>query len=159
MDEYVSMIDNKLVPQKPLVETLCAIQGALGEENQKVFAKASMSLGKTWGASIPAAKNLDELLEKIASYLQEDFQLAKTVRLVKDGADYVLQVRGCYVCHGKLVKERHGLTPACAISLFPVGAVVENLKIRNARLKEIRKPGVPGDCDLVYSIETKVSKV
>ncbi len=147
------MSEKRLVPQKPLIETLCAIQGALGEENQKVFAKASMNLGKKWGASTPTAQNLDDLMAKIAAYLQNDFELAKTVKFLKSGSEYILEVRGCFVCHGKLVKERHGITPACAISLFPVGAVVENLKIRNARLKEIRKPGTPGDCDLVYEIK------
>jgi hypothetical protein len=147
-------MDTKLVPQKPLIETLCAIQGALGEENQKVFAKASMNLGKTWAASIPKANNLEDLMSKIATYLQNDFQIAKTVTFAKVGEEYILQVRGCYVCHGKMVKERHNITPACAISLFPVGAVVENLKIRNARLKEIRKPGTPGDCDLVYEVKS-----
>ncbi len=139
-----------LVPQKPLVEALCAIQGTLCEENQKVFAKASMNLGKTWGKNIPLAKNLDDLMGQIATYLQQDFQLAKTVTFTKDGPLYVLQVRSCYICHGKLVRERHGMTPACAISLFPVGAIVENLKMRNVRLREIRKPGKHGDCDLVY---------
>ena len=147
-------METKLVPQKPLVETLCAIQGALGEENQKVFAKASMNLGKTWGASIPKANNVEDLMGKIAAYLQNDFQLAKSVIFAKADEEYILQVRGCYVCHGKMVKERHNITPACAISLFPVGVVVENLKIRNARLKEIRKPGPPGDCDLVYEIKS-----
>ncbi len=147
-------MDTKLVPQKPLIETLCAIQGALGEENQKVFAKASMNLGKTWGTSIPKANNLEDLMSKIATYFQNDFQLAKTVTFAKVGEEYILQVRGCYVCHGKMVKEKHNITPACTISLFPVGAVVENLKIRNARLKEIRKPGTPGDCDLVYEIKS-----
>jgi hypothetical protein len=36
----------KMIPQKPVFGVLCAIQGALGEENQKVFAKASMALEK-----------------------------------------------------------------------------------------------------------------
>ena len=48
-----------MIPQKPVLEVLCAIQGALGEENQKVFAKASMALGKTWGRTIPPAENLE----------------------------------------------------------------------------------------------------
>jgi hypothetical protein len=147
------MTEKKLVPQKPLIETLCAIQGALGEDNQRVFAKASMALGKAWGATIPAANSVDDLMERMARYMQDDFELAKTVKFVKSDSEYILQVRGCYVCHGKLVKEKHGITPACGISLFPVGAVVQNLKLRNARLKEIRKPGTPGDCDLVYEIK------
>jgi hypothetical protein len=144
--------EEKLVPQKPLVEALCAIQGALGEENQRVFAKASMSLGKKWGASVPRVADADALMTKIADYLQEDFKLAKSVTFVRNNEEYVLQIRGCYVCHGKLVKERYAITPACAISLFPVGAMVENLKVRNVRLKEIRKPGKVGDCDLVYEV-------
>ncbi len=47
------MAEEKMIPQKPVLEVLCSIQGALGEDNQKVFAKASMARGKTWGESIP----------------------------------------------------------------------------------------------------------
>ena len=47
------MSEEKMIPQKPVLEIMCSIQGALGEENQRVFAKASMTLGKTWGKSIP----------------------------------------------------------------------------------------------------------
>ena len=148
------MVEEKMIPQKPVFEVLCSIQGALGEENQKVFAKASMNLGKTWGKSIPKAENPDELLSKVANYLRDDLKLAKNVTLEKNGQEYILKARGCYICHGKLVKERHGITPACAISMFPVGALTENLKIHNARLKEIRKPGTPGDCDMVYEIKS-----
>ena len=42
--------------------------------------------------------------------------------------------------------------PACAMSMFPVGALTENLKLKNVRLKEIRKPGPVGHCDWVYEI-------
>jgi hypothetical protein len=42
------MMERKLVPQKPFLAVLCAIQGALGEENQKVFARASVNLGRKW---------------------------------------------------------------------------------------------------------------
>jgi hypothetical protein len=148
------MVEEKMVPQKPVFEVLCSIQGALGEENQKVFAKASMNLGKTWGKSIPPAQSPDELMNKVADYLRDDLKLAKNVTLEKNGQEYILKARGCYICHGKLVKERHGITPACAISMFPVGAITENLKIHNARLKEIRKTGTPGDCDMVYEIKS-----
>ena len=142
----------KMIPQKPVFEVLCAIQGALGEENQKVFAKASMTLGKTWGKSVPTAKNVDALMKQIADYLRNDLKLAENITVEKQGQDYIVKNRGCYICHGKLVKERYGITPACAMSMFPVGALVENLKIKNVRLKEIRKPGPPGECDWVFEV-------
>jgi hypothetical protein len=141
-----------MIPQKPVLEVFCAIQGALGEENQKVFAKASMALGKAWGASLPQAKDVDSLMKRAASYLQDDLKLAQSVTFEKQGQEYIVKNRGCYICHGKLVKERYDLKPACVMSMFPVGALVENLKIKNVRLKEIRKPGPVGDCDLVYEI-------
>ena len=143
-----------MIPQKPVLEVLCSIQGALGEENQKVFAKASMSLGKTWGKSVSTAETPDVLMQKIADFLRDDLKLAKSVTLEKQGQEYILKARGCYICHGRLVKERHGITPACAMSMFPVGALTENLKLRNVRLKEIRKPGPVGDCDMVYEIKS-----
>ena len=146
------MSENKMIPQKPVLEVLCAIQGALGEENQKIFAKASMALGKTWGKTVPAAENLDALMNQIAKYLRDDLKLAESITVEKQGQEYIVKNRGCYICHGKMVKETYGIKPACAMSMFPVGALSENLKIRNVRLKEIRKPGSSGDCDWVYEI-------
>ena len=148
------MSDEKLIPQKPVLEVLCAIQGALGEENQKVFAKASMSLGKVWGKSVPPAKNTDALMQQISDYLRDDLKLAKSITFEKRGQEYIIRNRGCYVCHGNLVKERYSIKPACAMSMFPVGALTENLNLRNVRLKEIRKPGPVGDCDWVYEISS-----
>ena len=146
------MSTEKMIPQKPVLEVLCAIQGALGEENQKVFAKASMSMGRVWGKTIPSAENVDALMKKIADYLHDDLKLAESVTVEKQGQDYVVKNRGCYICHGKLVKERYGIMPACAMSMFAVGALAENLKVKNIRLKEIRKPGPVGDCDWIYEI-------
>ncbi len=144
----------KTIPQKPVLEVLCSIQGALGEDNQKVFAKASLAQGREWGKSFPAAKSVDELMEKIASYLQNELRISERVDFEKINQEYVLRFRGCYICHGKLVKERFGITPACAISMFPVGALTANLKLHNVRLKEIRKPGPIGDCDMAYEVKT-----
>ena len=147
------MSEEKMIPQNPVFEVLCAIQGALGEENQKVFAKASMALGKTWGKSTRPAQNVDALMKQITDYLRNDLKLAQNISVEKEGTEYIVKNRGCYICHGKLVKERYGITPACAMSMFPVGALTENLKIKNVRLKEIRKPGPVGDCDWVYEVE------
>ncbi len=146
------MPEEKMIPQKPVLEVMCALQGALGEENQKVFAKASMTMGKTWAKTVPKAASTEALMEQIACYLTDDLKFAKAVIFEKQGEDFVLKNRGCYVCHGKLVKERHCITPACIMSLFPVGALRENLKLSNVRLKEIRKPGPIGDCDMVYEV-------
>ena len=141
-----------MIPQKPVLEVLCAIQGALGEENQKIFAKASMTLGKTWGKSIPTAENPEDLMKQIAKYLRDDLKLAQSVTIERQGSDYIMKNRGCYICHGKMVKDRFDIKPACAMSMFPVGDLSENLKIRNVRLKEIREPGPVGDCDWVYEV-------
>jgi hypothetical protein len=146
--------EEKSIPQKPVLEILCSIQGALGEDNQKVFAKASMALGRAWAKTLPAAENPDALMEKVAEYLRDDLKVCENVTFEKHGDEYVLKNRICHICHGKLVKEKHGITPACAISMFPVGALSENLKLRNVRMKEIRKPGPVGDCDIVYEIKS-----
>jgi len=83
------------------------------------------------GQNTPRAENPDALMKKVADYLRDDLKVCKNVTFEKQGDEYVLKNRGCYICHGKLVKERHGITPACAISMFPVGALSENLKLRN----------------------------
>jgi predicted ArsR family transcriptional regulator len=147
------MSEEKTIPQKPVLEVLCSIQGALGEDNQKVFAKASMAQGREWGKSVPTAQSPEELMTKIADYLENELKIAKNITFEKKDQEYILSFRGCYICHGKLVKERFGITPACAISMFPVGALTSNLKAHNVRLKEIRKPGPIGDCDMAYEIK------
>jgi hypothetical protein len=151
------MTDGRHIPQKPVLDVLCAIQGALGEENQQIFSIAGISLGRNWAKTIPRANDVQDLLARIAAYLRDGLQLAKTVEFENVGQDYIIKVRGCHLCHGHLVKERHGIVPACVIAMFPLGALIENLEVRSARLKEVRKPGPPGDCDLVYSISVRQS--
>ncbi len=114
-----NMTEEKLIPQKPVLEVLCSIQGALGEDNQKVFAKASMAQGRNWGESIPPAQIPEDLMEKVAAYFQDNLKIAKNVKLEKKNQEFILQFRGCYICHGKLVKERYGIVPACAVWMFP----------------------------------------
>ena len=111
-----------------------------------------MDLGKSWGKSVPTAKSVDDLMKQIVGYLHDDLKLAEKITVEKQGQEYIVKNRGCYICHGNLVKERYNIKPACAMSMFPVGALTENLKLRNVRLKEIRKPGQVGDCDWVYEI-------
>jgi hypothetical protein len=72
------MPEEKMIPQKPVLEVMCAIQGALGEDNQKVFTKASMSMGKVWGKTKPPAENADALMKKIATYLRDELKFAQT---------------------------------------------------------------------------------
>jgi len=146
------MTVERQVPQKPVLEVLCAIQGALGEENQQIFSIAGISLGRKWAKTIPRANDVEDLLAKIAAYLRDGLQLAKTVEFAREGQDYVIKVRDCHLCHGHLVQERHGIVPACVLIMFPLGAMMENLGVRSARLKEVRKPGPPGDCDMIYSV-------
>ncbi len=108
--------------------------------------------------SVPPAQSPDSLMEKIANYFQEELKIAKNVKFEINGHKIILQFRGCYICHEKLVTERYGITPACAVSMFAVGDLAENLKIRNVRLKEIRKPGPVGDYDMVYEIKDAIEK-
>ena len=91
-------------------------------------------------------------MNQIAKYLRDDLKLAQSITVEKQGKEYIMKNRGCCICHGKMVKEKYDIKPACAMSMFPVGALSENLKIRNIRLKEIRKAGPMGDCDWVYEI-------
>jgi len=50
------MSEEKMIPQRPVLEVLCSIQGALGEDNQKVFAKTSMAQGRAWAKLFPQRK-------------------------------------------------------------------------------------------------------
>jgi hypothetical protein len=146
------MAEDKQVPQQLVHEILCAIQGALGEENQRVFAKAGRKLGAKWASTLERAASVDDLMQKVAAYLRDDLQLGGNISLEREGADYVIRIRGCCVCHAEMVKQQHDIRPACAVSMLPVGALTTNLEIRNVRLKEIRKPGPAGDCDMVYEV-------
>ncbi len=147
------MAGERHIPQKPILEIFCALQGVLGEENQRVFAKTGRSLGVHWAAAQPRAANAEDLMGRIAAYLKDDLQAGESVACAREGKDYVLKIRGCYICHGQMVREKHGILPACPLSVFPVGAMRTNLEINNVRLVEIRKPGPNGDCDMIYEIK------
>jgi hypothetical protein len=55
---------------------------------------------------VPPAKNLEALMQQIANYLHDDVKLAENITVEKQGRDCVMENRGRYMCHGKLVKER-----------------------------------------------------
>ena len=147
------MVEEKSVPQNLILEILSAIQGALNEDNQRVFAKTGRILGTKWALNQPRAANVDDLMEKVAHYLADELQLADSVAFIREGEDYVLKLRGCRICLGEIVKERQGFAPACAVSMMPAAAAIRNLELKNVRLKEIRKPGAAGDCEMVYEIK------
>ncbi len=75
------------------------------------------------GNSVLPAKNLEALMQQIADYLRDDLKLAENITGEKQGQDYIMKNRGRYICHGKLVKERYGIMPACAVSFFYYFAV------------------------------------
>ena len=78
-----NMAEEKMIPQKPVLEVLCSIQGALGGDNQKVFAKASMAQGRNWGESIPTAQTPEDLMETVSTYFQDNLKIAKSVKFEK----------------------------------------------------------------------------
>jgi hypothetical protein len=124
----------------------------IGRRKSEGIRESQYDTWKNLGKNCPCSVSPEALMNQIAEYLQNDLKLAQNITVEKQGHEYIKKNRGCYICHGKMVKDTYGIKPACAMFMFPVGALSENLKIRNVRLKEIRKPGPTGDCDWVYEI-------
>jgi len=151
---YYRWID-RLIPQRRFSEILLELQGALEEDNQAVFGRASINLGREWANTINPPHSIEELMEKVADYFQNGLRIHESVKFEREGNDYVFKIKGCHACQAEVVKKKFGISPACILYMFPIGAVRTFFKIKSARLKESRKPGPPGDCELVYEIRLR----
>ena len=166
----MSKPDEVMVPRKPFFEVLTEIQAVLGKENKKVMAKVGMNLGQKWAqmqkdeGKIPSS--VRELINWIATYLQEELLFSQKVEIIQEGNKYTLKYGifdsekyQCLLCCGNIVKHKGG-EPACPVSQWMVGAnriFREDLKIKSIQLEGIKKPTSkkPGACEQTLIVETR----
>lgn len=162
------MID-RTVPRRPFFEILTEIQVILGKDNPKIMSQLGMRLGKRWGESIrDEVSSIEELIEKVADYLQNELLFAEKVEVEQNKTDktYTLKFGSvtepdecqCILCCGNIVKQKGGV-PACPMSQFVIGALramKDKFPTKRLQLKEIEKPGPVGVCNQHVYIEPRV---
>ncbi len=77
---------------------------------------------------------------------------AKNVKVNCDEKDYILDIKGCAICHGNEILRKEGLATACPIVQAAKYAAVKKLG-RNVITKGVDKPGTVGECIIRFELE------
>lgn len=129
---------------------------AVVKASSKDLEKLKSKIGSEWAEEFKEktgnkldGEDFNRALEK---YLNEDLRFCDEVKVMGKGDELSIGVKGCHICHGNEELKREGQSPLCPIvptGLFSVSRVAG----RRATLKEVRKPGVVGECEICYTLK------
>ena len=85
---------------------------ALGEDAKKVNAKIGSIMADRWIDNTGKFNNNAEFVQSFEDYLKE-LQFADYVKVNCDEKNYILDIKGCVICHGNEILRKEGIATAC----------------------------------------------
>ncbi len=125
---------------------------ALGEDAKKVNAKVGSILAENWADKAGKINSNDEFAASFESYLENQLEFAKYVKIHCDDRDYSIDIKGCAICHGNEILRKEGIGTACPIVQAAKYAAVRKIG-RNVITKGVDKPGTVGECTIRFELE------
>ena len=124
---------------------------ALGEDAKKVNAKIGSIMADRWIDNTGKFNNNAEFVQSFEDYLKE-LQFADYVKVNCDEKNYILDIKGCVICHGNEILRKEGIATACPIIQIAKYAAVKKIE-RNVITKGVDKPGIVGECTIRFELE------
>ena len=124
---------------------------ALGEDAKKVNAKIGSIMADRWIDTTGKINNNAEFAQSFEGYLK-DLQFADYVGVNCDEKNYILNIKGCVICHGNEILRKEGIATACPIVQTAKYAAVKKIG-RNVITKGVDKPGIVGECTIRFELE------
>ena len=124
---------------------------ALGEDAKKVNAKIGSIMADRWINNTGKFNNNTEFAQSFENYLK-GLQFSDYVSINCDEKDYVLNIKGCIICHGNEILRKKGIATACPIIQTAKYAAVKKIE-RNIITKGVDKPGIVGECTIRLGLE------
>ena len=124
---------------------------ALGEDAKKVNAKIGSIMADIWVDSTGKFNNNAEFAQSFENYLKE-LQFANYVKINCEEKNYILDIKGCVICHGNEILRKEGIATACPIIQAAKYAAVKKIA-RNVISKGVDKPGTVGECTIKFELE------
>ena len=95
--------------------------------------------------------NYTEFAQSFENYLKE-LQFSDYVKVNCDEKNYILDIKGCAICHGNEILRKEGIATACPIIQAAKYAAIKKIE-RNVITKGVDKPGIVGECTIRFELE------
>ena len=124
---------------------------ALGEDAKKVNAKIGSIIADRWIDRTGKFNNNAEFTQSFENYLKE-LQFANYVKINCEEKNYILDIKGCAICHGNEILRKEGIATACPIIQAAKYAAVKKIG-KNVIMRGVDKPGIIGECTIRLELE------
>lgn len=125
---------------------------ALGEDAKKVNAKVGSIIADSWANNVEKFNNNSEFADSFENYLRDQLEFAEYVKIDCDEKNYVLDIKGCAICHGNEILRKEGIPTACPIIQAAKYAAVKKLG-KDVITKGVDKTGIVGECTIKFELE------
>jgi hypothetical protein len=125
---------------------------ALGEDAKKINAKVGSIFADNWADNAGNLKDNKDFAKSFENYLKNQLEFAKYVKVNCDEKNYILEIKGCSICHGNEILRKEGVATACPIVQAAKYAAVKKIG-RSVITKGVDKPGIVGECVIKFELE------
>lgn len=117
--------------------------------------KVKSRIGSVWAEDFRkhVGKKLkgEEFNQAFEDYLRDELGFSDHVKVVGNEEGLAIEVKGCHLCHGNEELRREGDPSMCPV--VPTGLIsLHRVRGDKARLQEVRKNGVVGECEIHYHV-------
>ncbi|MBC7228792.1 MAG: hypothetical protein H5T74_00160 [Actinobacteria bacterium] len=129
-----------------------AVVKANAGEVEKVKAKIGSEWAEEFRARAGGRLEGEEFNRALEDYLENELRFCEEAEVRGEGEELSIAVKGCHICHGNELLKAEGQPALCPIvptGLFSISRVAG----RRASLREVRKNGVVGECEICYVTE------
>ncbi len=123
----------------------------LGEDAKKINAKIGSTIADRWIDNTQKFNNNIEFAQSFENYLKE-LEFANYVKINCDEKNYILNIKGCVICHGNEILRKEGIVTACPIIQTAKYAAAKKIG-RNIITKGVDKSGIVGECTIRLELE------
>lgn len=129
---------------------------AMVKANAKEVEKVKARIGSQWAEEFRARTGSklegEEFNRALEDYLANELRFCEEARVKGGGEELSIEVKGCHICHGNELLKAEGQPALCPI--VPTGLFsISRVGGRKANLREVRKNGVVGECEICYAVE------
>lgn len=129
---------------------------AVVKANAKDLEKVKARIGSQWAEEFRSRTGTrlegEEFNRALEDYLVNELRFCEEAHVSGSGDDLSIEIRGCHICHGNELLKAEGHPALCPI--VPTGLFsISRVSGRKAGLREVRKNGAVGECEICYAVE------
>ncbi|MDI6874005.1 hypothetical protein [Candidatus Solincola sp.] len=129
-----------------------AVVKSLSGDLEKVKSRIGSEWAEDFKKKVGTGLEGEDFRRAFEDYLRDELRFGEQVRVEGEDEGLRIEVRGCHICHGNEELRREGAPTLCPI--IPTGLFsISRVGGRKASLREVRKSGVVGECDILYEIK------